>query len=59
MKLWIARNRWGGLELFTNKPIAGRGSWFTEENNEFELNSKAFPEITFENSPKEVEIKLI
>ena len=59
MKLWIARDRWGGLGLFTNKPIRNKGCWHTEEDDEFELNSKVFPEVTFENSPQEVELKLI
>lgn len=36
-----------------------RGYWYTEEDDEFELNSKTFPDVTFENSPKEVELKLI
>ena len=58
MKLWIARDRWGGLGLFASKPIMSSGYWYTEEDNEFELNSKAFSEITFENSPQEIELKL-
>ena len=58
MKLWIARDRWGGLGLFTNKPIMIRGYWYTEED-EFEIDSKTFPEVTFENSPQEVKLKLV
>lgn len=59
MKLWIARERWGGLGLFVSKPIMIRNCWCTEEDDEFELNSKDFPEVTFENSPQEVELKLV
>lgn len=59
MKLWIARDRWGGLGLFTSKPIMDRGYWYSEEYDEFELDSKAFPKVTFENSPQEVELKLV
>ena len=59
MKMWIARDIRGGLYLYTEKPekIALYG-YFTGDDW-FELNTNAFPEVTFENSPMEVELKLI
>ena len=61
MKLWIARDK-NGLFLYAKKPM------FFEGLNEFgcmigeefyELPSNWLPEVTFENSPQEVELKLI
>lgn len=68
MKLWIARDENGELWIFDKKPIlvpkdesysygffdlCKDGEW----NNK--LNASLFPEVTFENSPQEVELKLI
>lgn len=61
MKLWIARDEDGDLYLYLNKPIK-RNRHFTcgfIRNNYMELNSDEFPEVTFENSPQEVELKLV
>ena len=67
MKLWIARDKDGGLYLYNYKPcknetlerftcsIKSNGEW----SEEYELNSYLFPEVTFENSPMEVELKLV
>ena len=67
MKLWIARDKDGGLYLYNYEPcknkISGRftccikpkGEW----SEEYELNSHLLPEVTFENSPQEVELKLV
>ena len=67
MKLWVARDKDGGLYLYNYEPhknkISGRftcsikpdGEW----SEEYELNSHLLSEVTFENSPMEVEIKLI
>ena len=67
MKLWIARDKDGGLYLYNYEPhkneslgrftcgIKSNGKW----SEEYELNSQLLPEITFENSPQEVELKLI
>lgn len=62
MKMWIARDMRDmgrDLYLYTEKPekIALYG-YFTGDDW-FELNTNAFPEVTFENSPMEVELKLI
>lgn len=60
MKLWIARDLSEELILFKEKP---------SYNNKFKmwvgglpidkLKGYSFPEVTFENSPQEVELKLV
>lgn len=62
MKMWIAREQDGGLWLFYEKPIYDKflQEWVTERPHEFGyLPTECFPEVTFENSPMEVELKLI
>lgn len=50
----------GGLKLSINKPtLTEQGWWNAEDDTFFHINSKYFPEVTFENSPMEVELKLI
>lgn len=57
MKLWIARSEGGELTLHSRKPIYHKGyGWISVCTI---LNSKEFPDVTFENSPKEVELKLV
>ena len=64
MRLWLARDLDGMLFLYTKKPkyhsrcemfFAIDGDWI----NLSECNMDDFPEVTVENSPMEVEIKLI
>lgn len=60
MKLWIARDCMG-LWLYTTKPL------FNPDRNEFDfgdgdilyIDDELFPEVTFENSPQQVELKLV
>lgn len=61
MKMWIARDCMG-LWVYTIKPL------FDPDRNEFESedgnilyidDDKLFPEVTFENSPQQVELKLV
>ena len=63
MKLWITRNKLGELNLFKGeKPkFYAKTGWWLSEDYYFEtiLPRELFPEITFENSPQEVELKLI
>lgn len=73
MKLWIAREKNGSLRLYASKPIEIGGyfhihdgytridygtrqvaGWYIDG-----INRKLFPEVTFENSPQQVELKLI
>ena len=60
MKMWIARGRMGMLQICRFRP-------WTDENKSVWyhigdcclIDSKEFPEVTFDNSPMEVELKLI
>ena len=62
MKLWIARDPNDALWLFEKRPtyyegVKGWGCMYGEKFNE--INYNYFPEVTFENSPQEVELKLV
>ena len=60
MKLWIARD-YTGLWAFSEEPIK-KGNVVTSSTiycKIYQLDSELFPEITFENSPHLVEIKLV
>lgn len=65
MKLWIARDEDGDLFLYNQKPSIlknGVDPWdcFQAPNKEFlAIPNELFPEVTFENSPQEIEIKLV
>jgi hypothetical protein len=61
MKLWIARDKDGELYLYPSKPRKGDyrfvcGYVYEDYIN---LNYDEFPEVTFENSPVQVELKLV
>ena len=66
MKLWIARDENGRLNLFDVKPekfIPQNGQetvWTVPRGylNHIMLSRRMFPEVTFENSPMEVELVL-
>lgn len=59
MKLWIARDINGSLFLHDEKPNLEKlyGYWYSD--NSFQLNTDEFHEVTFENGPQEVELKLV
>jgi hypothetical protein len=61
MKLWIARNTDDTLVLFQSKPILGSNFIWEELLNEdcMYIEEYLFPEVTWENSPKEIELKLV
>jgi hypothetical protein len=46
------------LVLWFNKPVKQGESWYNDDGF-FILDSDQFLEVTFENSPQEVELKLI
>lgn len=60
MKLWIARDKDDSLFLYDEKPIKRKHrftlKWFSHA---FKIKSQYFPEVTFENSPMQVELKLV
>ena len=58
--VWIARDKNGTLAIFENKPILDYdNAWYCEYADEAfsTINNELFPEITFENSPKQLIIK--
>ena len=66
MKLWIGRDIDSNLCLYSKKPKLSEeieGIWVCSQYGEIVevivLPSEYFPEVTFENSPQEIEIKLI
>jgi hypothetical protein len=60
MKLWIARDMDGLLYLYDNMPDK-RSEYFLPYAgyNDMPLDERLFPEVTFENSPQEAELKLV
>lgn len=60
MKAWIARDKTGSLCMFCEKPKLKDGTiWYLPFDSIMLLKPNLFPEVTFENSPQQVEIKLI
>lgn len=62
MKCWIARNKDWSLMLLLKYPYCQNGTWRVEGNTNvclLDFDEELFPEVTFENSPQQVEIKLI
>lgn len=58
MKLWIARDKDGTLRLFDTIPVKHEEGYWTSPRGyyDIELNSSLFPEVTWENSPKKIEL---
>ena len=60
MKMWIARDTDNHLYLYESKPsYMGNGHYGSLLGEMIGIDDNAFPEVTFGNSPKEVELKLI
>ena len=62
MKMYIARDKDGKLHVFATKPEYNEkfGMWLpTPYSLEYIRVEGDYPEVTFENSPMEVELKLI
>ena len=61
MKLWAARNKNRALTLFTEEPILYYNEYYEGpyKSQSIALDENLFPEVTFENSPQLVEIKLV
>lgn len=60
MKLWIARDNNNALALYTEEPMLYYNTYYEGpyKSQRIELNENLFPEVTFENSPQVVEVKL-
>lgn len=65
MKLWIARDCDNTLWIFEKYPIKKENLFYPTSNinGNFtyyrSMPTDMFPEVTFENSPQEVELKLV
>ena len=61
MKIWIARDKDGMLYLYEDEPklAYSNAHYFDSANGCYDLPISLFPEVTFENSPQEVELKLV
>ena len=64
MKFWIARSECGYLTLYKTKPkkevsMLSMKTYWNDGNESFTIDNRLFPEVTFENSPKKVELKLV
>lgn len=61
MKLWIARDENNDLALYTVKPTLYYDNYYESAYNseKIDLDENLFPEVTFENSPQMVELKLV
>lgn len=58
--MWIAKDRDGETYLYSNYPVKCN-NYFISANGEYEiyLGNNVYPELTYENSPKKVELKII
>ena len=57
--IWIARDDYS-LQLSENKPyLLCNDLWLVDGEVSVKLNPDWFPEITKENSPQQIELKLI
>ena len=56
--LWIARNKNGQLNIFAEEPFI-EGEYFASNDERwFAIDDNIYPEVTWENSPQQVELKL-
>ena len=56
MKMWISRDMDGTLWLSEGEPYLEEGEWYFRNGNYMLLSKEKYPEVTFENSPMEVEL---
>lgn len=60
MKMWIARDKDGGLWLYDKKPRKNNDAFYcVTGGSSMPIYVASCSEVTFENSPMEVEIKLV
>ena len=59
MELWIARDRDDILRIYDNKPkVDKRKQEIISIGGYYDININLFPDVTFENSPQKIELKL-
>ena len=61
MKLWISRDKNDALALYTEEPTLYYNEYYEGpyKSQRIDLDENLFPEVTFENSPQQVEVKLV
>lgn len=62
MELWIARDYGDNADLclYSSKPYqVVAGIWTCYNQDYIFIDNKLFPEVTFENSPKKIELNLL
>lgn len=60
MKLWIARDKDGYSQLYTERPIKRKGYFERVPNTAtFTISWLLFPKVNFENSPQKVELRIL
>ena len=61
MKLWIARSLDNSILLITEKMSFNKQfkEWSSYYGSFLRLSEEYFQEVTFENSPQEIELKLV
>lgn len=62
MGIWIARNKDGTLEVYVEKPVRKKPCFEESQSGLYNgwignLDEALYPELTWENSPKELTIK--
>lgn len=58
--IWVARNRNYNLWGFENKPfLYNKRNWISLTGDSYLLDKNMLEEVTYYNSPRQVEIKLI
>lgn len=60
-KLWVAREKRGGLFLYKTKPIldCDFGIWFSDLDCMGTISRAFFPDLTWEDDPIEVEFRQV
>ena len=58
--MWIARDKTGSLNLYSSRPIKRERCFVKASSEDYVANiwSGLLSEVTFDNSPVEVEIKI-
>lgn len=61
MEVWIARDRDGGLYMFAERPELIKNTYFIahKDTSSMKMDCDMFPEITIENSPKRIKLKIV
>lgn len=56
-ELWITRDAYGKLTMFTEEPYTADKEWYSNSGESFEISEEVVSqEITYENSPKRVKL---